>query len=48
MTDQVHVATTHYRNQPIQIADYMATQANHRYTNSAKLPTKLIPKITHS
>ena len=28
----------------VQIAHYTATQANHRYTNSAKLPTKLISK----
>ena len=44
--DQIQVATTHYRHRPIQIANYMATQANHRYTNLEKLPSKLISKIT--
>ena len=47
-TDQVQVATTHYCDRPIQIAHYTATQANCRYTNLAKLPTKLISKINHS
>ena len=32
------VASTHYRDRPIQIAHYAATEANHRYTNSAKQP----------
>ena len=35
---------THSCDCPIQMANYTATQANHRYTNSAKLPTKLISK----
>ena len=49
-TDQVQVSTTHYSDWPIQITidHYTTTQANCRYTNLAKLPTKLISKITHS
>ena len=35
------------RNRPIQV-QLPAAQANRRYTNLAKLPTKLISKLSHS